>query len=81
MLDCPSLPMFLLTPAQQECRVVVDHSVSDGPPLPLCCPTPQVIFGAAHDPAQWTAHAPEAMDGQFINEQVGGWVGEWVGGG
>ena len=22
-----------------------------------------------HDPMQWQAHAPEAMDGQFINEQ------------
>lgn len=35
----------------------------------------QVIFGTAHDPREWTAHMPEAMDGQFINEQVGGWVG------
>lgn len=35
-------------------------------PLPLL----QVIFGAAHDPQHWDAHAPEAMDGQFINEQV-----------
>lgn len=32
-------------------------------------PLPQVIFGAAHNPAEWSAHAPEAMDGQFINEQ------------
>lgn len=29
----------------------------------------QVIFGCAHDPREWAAHAPEAMDGQFINEQ------------
>lgn len=30
----------------------------------------QVIFAPAHDPREWTAHAPEAMDGQFINVQV-----------
>jgi hypothetical protein len=29
----------------------------------------KVIFAAQHDPAQWHAHAVEAMDGQFINEQ------------
>ena len=29
----------------------------------------RVIFSPQHDPAQWDAHAPEAMDGQFINQQ------------
>lgn len=29
----------------------------------------RVIFAPAHDPREWTAHAPEAMDGQFINVQ------------
>jgi hypothetical protein len=29
----------------------------------------RVIFAPAHDAREWTAHAPEAMDGQFINVQ------------
>ena len=37
-------------------------------PIPLP-PVLQVIFCPAHDPREWSAHAPEAMDGQFINQQ------------
>ena len=54
-------------------------AASPSPPArsTCCSPNPavrsqhaQVIFTPAHDPREWTAHAPEAMDGQFINVQV-----------
>jgi hypothetical protein len=54
---CPFLPWSLL-------GTVISHA--DGY---LVIILSQVIFGAQHDQAQWNAHAPEAMDGQFINQQ------------
>lgn len=48
----------------EELAIVVSHT-SRFSLLP-----PQVIFGSAHDAREWTAHMPEAMDGQFINEQA-----------
>lgn len=65
-------------------------AASPSPPArsTCCSPNPavrsqhaQVIFTPAHDPREWTAHAPEAMDGQFINVQVQQHVWSLAGGG
>jgi len=65
--------MLLLVRLQFMFRLVlpgcfVAGAAANLPTVPLSAK--QVIFAPAHDPREWTAHAPEAMDGQFINVQV-----------